>query len=79
MLDCFTISSQGSQMAVFEPNSLANHQLSVSSNGRFIAVASFTSDVKVGLWEVLRASCPVKLLWLHQDHDMLSLMCAGLV
>ena len=37
----------GQQLGVFEPNSLANHGLAVSGNGRFIAVSSFTADVKV--------------------------------
>ena len=41
---------QGRELAVLEPNSLGNHDLAVSVDGRFIAVASFTSEVK--LWEV---------------------------
>jgi hypothetical protein len=35
---------------VFEPNALANHDLAVSLDGRFIAVATFQADVK--LWEM---------------------------
>ena len=41
---------QGKELAVLEPNSLCNHELEVSADGRFIAVASFTSEVKI--WEV---------------------------
>ena len=41
---------QGKELAVLEPNSLGNHELEVSADGRFIAVASFTSEVKI--WEV---------------------------
>eukprot|EP00798_Chlamydomonas_sp_ICE-L_P005050 gene5050-34839_t len=41
---------QGVELAVLEPNSLANHDLAVSLDGRFIAVASFTSEVKI--WEM---------------------------
>jgi hypothetical protein len=37
----------GTELADFQPNSLANHALAVASNGRFLAVASFTADVKV--------------------------------
>jgi hypothetical protein len=37
----------GQQLGLFEPNSLANHGLAVSGNGRFIGVASFTTEVKV--------------------------------
>lgn len=40
---------QGRQLATFEPNSLTNHGLAVSGDGRFIAVASFTAEVKVKL------------------------------
>ncbi|GBF98421.1 hypothetical protein Rsub_10486 [Raphidocelis subcapitata] len=36
----------GRQLGAFEPNSLENHALAVSPGGRFLAVASFTSDVK---------------------------------
>ena len=35
---------------MLEPNSLGNHDLAVSLDGRFIAVASFTSEVKI--WEM---------------------------
>lgn len=41
--------SSGRQLAVLEPNSLANHNLAVSADGRFIAVSSFTAEVKI--WE----------------------------
>lgn len=41
---------QGREVGVLEPNSLGNHDLAVSLDGRFIAVASFTSEVKI--WEV---------------------------
>lgn len=39
--------SDGRHLATFEPNSLANHRLTVSGNGKFVAVATFTSDVMV--------------------------------
>ncbi|GLC40138.1 hypothetical protein PLESTB_000881000 [Pleodorina starrii] len=41
---------QGREVAVFEPNALANHDLAVSADGRFIAAATFSSDVKI--WEM---------------------------
>ncbi|GLI63451.1 hypothetical protein VaNZ11_006423 [Volvox africanus] len=41
---------QGREVAVFEPNALANHDLAVSSDGRFVAAATFSSDVKI--WEM---------------------------
>ena len=41
---------QGKELAVLEPNSLGNHDLAVSKDGRFVSVASFTSEVKV--WEL---------------------------
>jgi hypothetical protein len=44
---------QGKEIAVLEPNSLGNHELAVSGDGRFIAVASFTSEVKI--WEMKAA------------------------
>ena len=40
--------ASGSQLAEFAPNSFANHGLAVSADGRFIAVPSFTAEVKVG-------------------------------
>eukprot|EP00201_Polytomella_parva_P003106 CAMPEP_0175077454 /NCGR_PEP_ID=MMETSP0052_2-20121109/23406_1 /TAXON_ID=51329 ORGANISM="Polytomella parva, Strain SAG 63-3" /NCGR_SAMPLE_ID=MMETSP0052_2 /ASSEMBLY_ACC=CAM_ASM_000194 /LENGTH=474 /DNA_ID=CAMNT_0016346935 /DNA_START=206 /DNA_END=1629 /DNA_ORIENTATION=+ len=40
----------GKLLATLEPNSLKNHDLTVSADGRFLAVASFTSEVKV--WEM---------------------------
>ncbi|GFH07156.1 uncharacterized protein HaLaN_01917, partial [Haematococcus lacustris] len=40
----------GRELAVLEPNSLANHNLALSNDGRFVAVASFTAEVK--LWEL---------------------------
>lgn len=51
----------GGDMGEFHPNSLANHALAVSANGRFIAVASFTADVMVSMTssEVL-CSCFLK-------------------
>jgi hypothetical protein len=42
--------SQGKELATLEPASLANHDLAVSPDGRFISVASFTCEAK--LWEV---------------------------
>jgi hypothetical protein len=41
---------QGREVAIFEPNALANHDLAVSNDGRFIAAATFSSDVKI--WEM---------------------------
>lgn len=41
---------QGDLLATFEPNSFQNHDLSVSHDGRFISVGTFTADAKV--WEV---------------------------
>lgn len=41
---------QGDEVGRFEPSSLANYDLAVSLEGRFIAVASFSPDVKI--WEV---------------------------
>lgn len=41
---------QGRELAMLEPNSLVNHGLAVSADGRFVAVASFTAEVKI--WEV---------------------------
>ncbi|KAG2482478.1 hypothetical protein HYH03_018585 [Edaphochlamys debaryana] len=41
---------QGREMAVFEPNALTNHDLAVSLDGRFVAAATFSSDVKI--WEM---------------------------
>lgn len=35
---------------MLEPNSLANHDLAVSYDGRFVAVATFTAEVKI--WEM---------------------------
>jgi hypothetical protein len=46
-------SHQGREIGVFEPNSLTNHGLAVSTDGRFLAVASFTAEVKI--WEVRAA------------------------
>lgn len=40
----------GKELARVEPNSLANHNLALSLNGRFISIASFTADVKI--WEL---------------------------
>jgi len=40
--------ASGSQLAEFAPNSFQNHGLAVSADGRFIAVPSFTAEVKVG-------------------------------
>ncbi|PNW86947.1 hypothetical protein CHLRE_02g102450v5 [Chlamydomonas reinhardtii] len=40
----------GRELAEFEPNALANHDLAVSLDGRFIAAATFSSDVKI--WEM---------------------------
>jgi hypothetical protein len=37
----------GAQLAEFAPNSFDNHGLAVSADGRFIAVPSFTAEVKV--------------------------------
>ncbi len=45
---CFD--GSGREIALLEPNSLANYGLSVSGDGRFVAVASFTAEVKV--WEL---------------------------
>lgn len=39
--------ASGSQLAEFAPNSFQNHGLAVSADGRFIAVPSFTAEVKV--------------------------------
>lgn len=41
---------QGKTLATLEPASLANHDLAVSNDGRFVAVATFTADVKI--WEL---------------------------
>jgi hypothetical protein len=41
---------QGREIATLEPNSLRNHDLAVSPDGRFVAVASFTAEVKI--WEL---------------------------
>ncbi|GFR51981.1 hypothetical protein Agub_g14508 [Astrephomene gubernaculifera] len=41
---------KGSLLASFEPSALANHDLAVSYDGRFIAAATFSSDVKI--WEM---------------------------
>ena len=41
---------QGREVGHAEPNSLDNYQLAVSQDSRFLAVASFTSDVKI--WEL---------------------------
>lgn len=41
---------QGRELAMLEPNSLTNHDLAVSADGRFVAVASFTAEVKI--WEL---------------------------
>jgi hypothetical protein len=40
--------SSGRELALLEPNSLANHDLAVSADGRFVAVASFTAEVGAG-------------------------------
>ncbi|KAL6750671.1 WD40-repeat-containing domain protein [Haematococcus lacustris] len=48
--DVRVYSAQGRELAVLEPNSLANHNLALSNDGRFVAVASFTAEVK--LWEL---------------------------
>lgn len=42
--------AQGRELAVFEPAALANHELAVSPDGRFIAAATFSTDVKI--WEM---------------------------
>ncbi|KXZ48528.1 hypothetical protein GPECTOR_27g699 [Gonium pectorale] len=42
---------KGREVAMFEPNALANHDLAVSPrDGRFVAAATFSSDVKI--WEM---------------------------
>lgn len=41
---------KGRPVATFEPASLANHGLALSLDGRFMAVASFSPDVKI--WEM---------------------------
>ncbi|GAX85174.1 hypothetical protein CEUSTIGMA_g12592.t1 [Chlamydomonas eustigma] len=51
--DAKVFNMQGKEMAALEPNSLGNHELALSGDGRFIAVASFTSEVKI--WEVKTA------------------------
>mmetsp|Transcript_5000 Transcript_5000/g.10801 ORF Transcript_5000/g.10801 Transcript_5000/m.10801 type:complete len:454 (+) Transcript_5000:147-1508(+) len=48
--DVKVFNSRGNQLAVLEPNSLANHDLALSNDARFVAVASFTSEVKI--WEL---------------------------
>jgi hypothetical protein len=48
--------ANGQQLATFEPNSLGNHRLAVSGDGRFIGVASFTAEVKASF-------CLVVLRW----------------
>lgn len=49
-VSCARCGPQGRELGVFEPNALANHDLALSADGRFIAVASFSADVKV--WEM---------------------------
>jgi hypothetical protein len=39
--------ASGAMLAEFAPNSFQNHGLAVSADGRFIAVPSFTAEVKV--------------------------------
>lgn len=39
--------ASGARLAEFAPNSFNNHRLALSADGRFLAVASFTADVKV--------------------------------
>jgi hypothetical protein len=51
--------ANGQQLATFEPNSLGNHRLAVSGNGRFIAVASFTAEVKVSCFLIVHRFLPV--------------------
>ena len=55
--------ASGAQLAEFAPNSFQNHGLAVSADGRFIAVPSFTAEVKVGGgWDICGA-CRV-CLWM---------------
>ncbi|CAD7701929.1 unnamed protein product [Ostreobium quekettii] len=44
------ISDKGDVLSVIEPNSFRNHDVTLSGDGRFLSVASFTADAKV--WEV---------------------------
>ncbi|MEW5317650.1 MAG: hypothetical protein WDW38_008932 [Sanguina aurantia] len=48
--DVRVFNMQGREVAMLEPNSLANHDLAVSYDGRFVAVATFTAEVKI--WEM---------------------------
>lgn len=47
--------ASGAMLAEFAPNSFQNHGLAVSADGRFIAVPSFTAEVKVRGWLIIPA------------------------
>jgi transducin beta-like protein 2 len=40
-------SSQGKQLAALDSAGLTNHNVSLSANGRWVAAATFTTDVKI--------------------------------
>ncbi|KAF5843867.1 WD40-repeat-containing domain protein [Dunaliella salina] len=48
--DARVFDMQGKELAKLDPNSLLNHSLVVSRDGRFAAVASFTSEIR--FWEL---------------------------
>lgn len=48
--DVKVLSMQGNELATLEPASFANYDLALSNDGRFVAVATFTSEVKI--WEL---------------------------